>query len=113
MEGLDTATCQPLYDPTFDNVYEKTLAKTCALSGSSCHSAEGAQGGLSFESADAAYEHLTGGGDPKVKSGDAACSLLVERIESTDDATLMPPGSPLSDAERCAIEQWIQNGAKR
>lgn len=113
VEGLDTATCKPLYDPTFDNVYEKSLAKTCALSGSSCHASEGGAGGLVFDSADGAYQHLTSGKKPRVIGGDAACSPLVERIESADDATVMPPGSPLSDPERCAIEQWIQNGAKR
>ncbi|MFO0591028.1 MAG: c-type cytochrome domain-containing protein [Polyangiaceae bacterium] len=109
---LDPAACSPLYPPTFDNVYARTLAKTCALSGGSCHAAEGQAGGLSFESADAAYEHLTSGTKPRVIAGDAACSLIVERIEATDDR-VMPPGSPLSDAERCAVEQWIENGAQR
>ena len=114
VDTLDVATCNPLYSPTFDEVYERTLAKTCALSGASCHAAEGQAGGLSFESADAAYDHLTSGETPHVIAGDAACSPLVERIEATDDdARVMPPGSPLSDAERCAIEQWIENGAKR
>ena len=113
VSGLDVATCSPLYPPTFDDVYERTLAKTCALSGASCHAAEGQAGGLSFESADAAYDHLTGGEEPRVIAGDAACSPLVERIEATDEARVMPPGSPLSDAERCAVEQWIENGAKR
>lgn len=113
VEGLDTATCKPLYDPTFDNVYSHTLAKTCALSGSSCHAPEGGMGGLALDSADSAYEQLTSGKSPRVIGGDAPCSLLVERIESEDEGTQMPPGSPLSDPERCAIEQWIQNGAKR
>lgn len=111
--GLDVATCSPLYPPAFADVYDRTLAKTCALSGASCHAAEGQAGGLSFASADVAYDHLTRGETPLVIAGDAACSPLVERIEATDDARVMPPGSPLSDAERCAIEQWIEDGAKR
>lgn len=109
---LNVAACSPLYAPTFDNIYDRTLAKTCALSGGSCHAAEGQAGGLSFESIDAAYDHLTTGEPPRVIAGDAACSLFVERIEATDDR-VMPPGSPLSEAERCAVEQWIENGAQR
>jgi len=113
VDSLDTKACKPLYDPTFDNVYSHTLAKTCALSGSSCHAPEGGAGGLVFDTADAAFEALTGGKEPRAIAGDAACSPLVERIESTDEGVQMPPGSPLSDPERCAIEQWIQDGAKR
>ena len=109
---LDPSACSPLYSPTFDDVFTRTLTKTCALSGGACHAAEGDAGGLSFESADAAYEHLTGGTKPRVIAGDAACSLITVRIEAKDDR-IMPPGSPLSEAERCAIEQWIENGATR
>jgi hypothetical protein len=114
VQGLDL-TCSPLYSPTFDQVYARTLHPTCAQSGASCHSAEGKQGGLDFDDPDRAYSLLLGegGGKARVVAGDAACSLLVERIESADKKSQMPPGSPLSAAERCALEQWIENGAKR
>jgi hypothetical protein len=113
VQGLDL-TCAPLYDPTFDQVYTRTLKPTCALSGASCHASEGAMGGLVFADADSAYAALLGegGAKPRVLAGDAACSLLIERLDATS-AKVMPPGAPLADAERCAVARWIQNGAKR
>ncbi len=109
--------CAPLYSPTFDNVFSHTLSPTCASVGSSCHSASGGKGGLVFDSADHAYGQLVGVSGPtgreRVIAGDPHCSLLVEKIESTSAGVQMPPGSPLSAAEKCAIEQWIGAGAKR
>lgn len=110
-------SCTPLYAPTFDNIYENTLHKTCAQT-AVCHSREGAMGGLVYEDPDEAYRLLLGQmapkvGDAKVLPGDAACSELVERIESANVSFQMPPGKPLLAAERCAIEQWIAAGAKR
>lgn len=111
--GLDR-TCAPLYTPTFDQVYARTLKPTCALSGASCHASEGAMGGLVFADPDAAYAALLGqeGNKAHVVAGDAACSSIVERL-SAPSATVMPPGAPLADAERCAVIQWIEDGAKR
>ena len=113
VQGLEL-TCAPLYDPTFDQVYTRTLKPTCALSGASCHASEGKRGGLVFADADSAYAALLGegGAKPHVVAGDATCSLLIERLDAAD-ARVMPPGSPLADAERCAVARWIQNGAKR
>ncbi|MEP7122247.1 MAG: c-type cytochrome domain-containing protein [Byssovorax sp.] len=107
-------TCAPLYDPTFDQIYTRTLKPTCALSGASCHASEGQMGGLAFADADSAYAALLGegGAKPRVVAGDAACSLLIERLDATD-SKVMPPGAPLADAERCAVAKWIQDGAKR
>jgi hypothetical protein len=40
--------------------------------------------------------------------------LLVERIEAKDQQVRMPPGpTPLSEAARCDIVQWISEGAAR
>jgi hypothetical protein len=113
VQGLDLA-CAPLYEPTFDQIYTRTLKPTCAISGASCHASEGAMGGLVFADADGAYAELLGqnGAKKRVVAGDAACSLVMERLAATEGA-LMPPGAPLADAERCAIARWIQNGAKR
>src|SRR5512133_1559100 len=101
--ALDLA-CAPLYSPTFDQVYARTLQPTCALAGTSCHSSEGAMGGLVFADPDAAYAALLGqsGDAARVIAGDAACSVLVERLHATGEQA-MPPGSPLADAERCAV----------
>jgi hypothetical protein len=112
--GLSTA-CAPLYPPTFDQVFSRTLAPTCAQPGGVCHASTGVQGGLLFITPDDSYALLLGesGSAPRVVPGNPACSLLVERIYATDPDKLMPPKAPLSDAERCAIVQWIAGGAKR
>lgn len=102
-------TCVPAYEPTFANVFAKTLAPTCAKSGVSCH-AEGAQGGLSFLAEDEAHEALLV--RAVVPSG-VACSPLVTRLESTDGKTRMPPGRALPEGEICAVRRWIADGAKR
>ncbi len=114
VEGLDLG-CSPLYSPSFDQVYARTLQPTCAQSGASCHSAEGKQGGLDFDDPDRAYAALLGEGseEARVIAGDPACSLLVERLVSSDPKLQMPPGNPLSAAERCALVQWIEKGATR
>jgi hypothetical protein len=108
---VDTS-CDPLYEPTFENVYNNTLAVSCAVGNGTCHTSDGqaTAGGLAFTSQDAAYDALENG---RVEAGDASCSLIVERIAATDDADVMPPGSPLSEAERCSIIQWIEAGAPR
>jgi hypothetical protein len=110
-----TIDCAPLYAPTFDNVFEKTLKKSCAVGGGSCHAPAGAKGGLVFDDPDKAYDLLVngGGGEPRVLSGDPACSLLVKRLEADAPGDVMPPGGQLGASERCAIIQWIDAGAQR
>lgn len=107
--------CAPLYEPTFDNIHQRTLIPSCAVSGASCHAAEGGQGGLVFSDADSSYAALlgTGGQRPRVAPGDPGCSLIVERLWSSDPSVVMPRGAPLSEAERCVFTQWIAGGAKR
>ena len=109
------AECAPLYPPTFDQIFSRTLATTCAQPGGVCHATAGVQGGLLFISADSAYAQLLGqtDGRARVIPDNPACSLLVERIESSDPAAVMPPKAPLSEAERCSIRQWIAAGAQR
>ncbi len=113
VKNLDLS-CAPLYPPDFDHVYNNTLHPTCAQAGGSCHSADGHQKGLVFEDPDQSYALLLGTADGRVRvdPADPACSLLVERVMN-NGRFVMPPGSPLSDAERCAIVQWVANGAKR
>jgi hypothetical protein len=105
------ASCAPLYEPTFENVFDNTLKPTCGLPGRSCHATEGRKGGLFFAEADEAHELLVEGG--RVEAGNPACSLIMRRLESEDPSYQMPPGRQLSAAERCAIQQWIENGAMR
>ncbi len=103
--------CTPLYEPTFEHFFKETLTRSCAVAGGACHAAEGAQGGLSLDTPEKAYELLLGGDSPRVIPGDPACSLLVARLRDTNDSLVMPPGHPLSPEEQCAIIQWIANGA--
>ena len=104
---VDTA-CAPLYAPTFANVYTMTLQPTCGSTNSSCHSAAGLQGGMSFEDAAHAYAALRNG---RVMPGNPGCSKMIVRTSSPGTDYQMPPGDPLSAAERCALIQWVQAGA--
>ncbi len=110
-----SAQCDPLYAPEFDQIFVRTLQPKCALEGGSCHSIEGAKAGLIFEDADTTYDLLLGltDGDQRVIPFDINCSILSSRISTSRSSLLMPPGSPLSAAERCVIIQWINNGAER
>ena len=105
--AVDT-TCAPLYAPTFDNVYAMTLRNTCGSERSSCHSAAGKQGGMSFEDESHAYAALLAG---RVMPGDPGCSKMIVRTDSPGAAYQMPPGDPLGEPERCALIQWVQAGA--
>jgi hypothetical protein len=51
--------------------------------------------------------------DGRVEAGDAACSLVMQRIHSDDPSFQMPPGRRLIESERCAVQKWIENGAMR
>jgi hypothetical protein len=104
---VDTA-CPPLYSPTFDNVYAMTLRDGCGSQRSSCHSASGKQGGMSFEDEAHAYAALLAG---RVVPGDPGCSKMIVRTDSPGASYQMPPGDPLGAAERCALIQWVQAGA--
>lgn len=105
-------SCQPQYSPEYDLIFNRTLVSSCGVAGGSCHATEGAQAGLVFAEADASYDYLTGAG-ALVVPGDPACSTIVKRLEAPELARAMPPGSRLSEGERCAIEAWIRNGAER
>ncbi|MDB4956690.1 MAG: hypothetical protein JWO36_4259 [Myxococcales bacterium] len=97
--------------PTFDNVYKNTLKTGCGSDRASCHSAAGHQGGMSFETPAIAYAALTDPAHPRVMPGNPACSLMIVRTDSPGTDYQMPPGDPLSAAERCALIQWVQCGA--
>jgi len=100
--------CAPLYAPTFDHVYSTTLKNTCGSDAVSCHSERGRQGGVSFANESQAYSALLEG---QVEPGDPRCSRMVVITSSVGARYQMPPGDPLSPAERCALIQWVQIGA--
>ncbi len=100
-------TCSQLYDPTFDQVFTRTLQPTCAAGGSSCHSA--GKGGFLVDTIDATYTRISA----RLVAGKPECSEVVDRLYSTETGYAMPPGAQLSEAERCSIVKWIAAGAKR
>lgn len=110
-----TTECAPLYEPTFENVFNTTLQPRCGVAGSACHAREGAQGGLILADIDEAYDMLAGnGGHPRrVDSETLGCGELLSRLASSEPSRLMPPASPLSEAELCAITQWVAMGGNR
>jgi hypothetical protein len=112
VQGL-SLDCKPLYDPpTFDTLYQKIFAPTCASGTGTCHTSDAAKGGLVFASPDDAYRRLVGQG--RVTANDPACSLIMKRLTSTDSSYHMPPGpNSLSPGEQCAIIKWIAGGASR
>jgi hypothetical protein len=99
----------------YTTIFDKTFHPTCAAGKGTCHTADAAKGGLVFENADDAYALLLGtkDGRKRVVPGDPACSLVMERLSSSDPSFHMPPGASLLPAETCAIAQWIAQGAKR
>ncbi|MBX3162525.1 MAG: hypothetical protein KF773_41565 [Deltaproteobacteria bacterium] len=101
-------SCAELYEPTFENVYTRTLAVGCGATATACHSAAGRQGGMSFETMQTAFTSLRAG---RVVPGDAACSEVIVRTSSPGESYQMPPGSALTAPERCALIKWVQNGA--
>lgn len=104
---VDT-TCQPLYAPTFDNVYTNTLKGKCGSTDGACHSATGRAGGMSFDTEANAYMALS----TRVQAGNAACSLMIVRVTGIGQSYQMPPGDPLdNENERCSLIQWVQAGA--
>ena len=105
---VDTA-CAPGYVPTFTNVYNNTIVPSCGTQNSSCHSERGQAGGLAMHTQDVALQQLQMLG--RVKAGDASCSEMIVRIDSPGTDYQMPVGDPLSPEERCALIQWVEQGA--
>jgi hypothetical protein len=73
------------------------------------------QAGLVLLGRDEAYDHLLGETDSRARvvPGDPECSLLVQRLESTDPQFVMPVGMRLPEGQRCAVRQWVAAGAEK
>ena len=111
---VDTS-CAPLYSPTFDNVYANTLSVSCGSTNSSCHNGAGPSG-MSFATEAEAYSQLLlkSKYEPsrfRVEPGNAACSVMIVRTDSPGASYQMPIGTALMASERCALVQWVQEGA--
>lgn len=102
--------CTPQYEPTFANVYANTIEPKCAVS-SACHAGASPKGGLDLSDPDVAHAALLADGEDRVIPGEPSCSEMIMRVSTSSRQFLMPPGSPLSEAERCALAQWVLDGA--
>jgi len=74
-------------------------------------------GGLTMADSQTAYANLLSPSqrDPsraRAVAGDPACSPLIVRTSSPGADYQMPPGDALSPQERCALVQWVANGAQ-
>jgi hypothetical protein len=107
--------CTPSYGPTFDEFFSRRIEQTCGAGGVSCHGPTGNKGNLILDpdDPDAAYDALLDPDHGLVIPGDPECSLMIKRIESEDPDFVMPVRQPLMPGERCAIRQWVANGAER
>jgi hypothetical protein len=108
--------CQPAFEPTYPMIFEHLLIKTCGApsTGTSCHGPSGAMAGLVLSDLEQSYQLLLGqvGGRARVLPGNPECSLIEQRLESQNANFRMPPGSmQLPESVRCAVRQWIANGA--
>jgi hypothetical protein len=75
-----------------------------------CHGGLKQEASLRLDTA--AFVRLGGDGGAAIKPGDAAASLLMERVTSQDEDARMPQqGSPLSPQQIVILQQWINSGA--
>jgi hypothetical protein len=101
----------------FKNIQE-VFDVSCALP--TCHSALARQGGLVLSDEEISYRSLVdvpaelaeANGMLRVKSGDPANSLLIQKLRGTGPGDAMPQNlPPLGDGLIGMIERWIERGA--
>lgn len=117
MEDLDE-DCSASIPSTFDSIYSNIVQPSCGISGNmpACHSARSKQAGLDLSTPSRAYDALLGNdeGRARVKPKDPDCSTLMIRLEADDDTFRMPLNTQrLEPGLRCAVQKWIEAGAKR
>lgn len=117
LDSVAADCTNPAYEPEYDTIFRSLLRPSCG-SASQCHAgpADKAGGGLVLSKADDAYDYLIGktDGRKRVVPGKPQCSLLMQRLDSTDPDYRMPAGAmQLPDEVRCAVRKWIAKGAVR
>lgn len=104
-----TPITQPPHNPDRAPIpadFESTIAPLLARHCLECHSSGTKQGGLDLSQATAA---MAGGeSGPAIQPGDAAASLLWQRVEAGEMPEDRPP---LSQTEREQLQQWLNAGA--
>ncbi|HVK78891.1 MAG TPA: c-type cytochrome domain-containing protein [Kofleriaceae bacterium] len=103
--------CTPLYEPTWANVFDNTLAPKCGVGGSSCHGGASPWGALHLDDPTRAHADLTRAGAGIVIAGEPSCSEMIMRLNASSSKLVMPRGSRLQDSEICALERWVAAGA--
>ncbi len=106
--------CSLAYEPTFHNVWQYTLKKTCAAVG--CHSGSMPMGNMALDVEDQAYTNLMSNasdGERRVIPNDVTCGELVVRLNTKNATYSMPRGTSLPAGELCSIMQWIAMGATK
>lgn len=110
--GIETrsdAGCDLLYEATYDQIFERTLSRSCSPAEANCHGSMRAEGGLILSIRDQAYSTLL---EKYIVPGSPDCSELMMHLEARENRMIMPPGLFLFPEERCSIATWIQNGAQ-
>ncbi len=102
--------CTPQYEPTYHDVWSQTLRFDCGIGG--CHRGDQARGSLDLSNEETARDELLEPGQDRVIPGDPEHSLMIMRVFTDIEEYQMPPGSPLSDAEQCALALWVADGAE-
>ncbi|MDA1049483.1 MAG: DUF1553 domain-containing protein [Planctomycetota bacterium] len=85
--------------------FDRTIAPLLVSRCFECHSGPKPKGGLDLAHRDSALKGGESG--PALAPGDAAGSLLLERVVADE----MPPKRPLSAKEKTALREWIEAGA--
>jgi mono/diheme cytochrome c family protein len=97
------ATGTPSATPSFASDVLPIFQSKC----SACHGAFGGWDASSYKTVMESGDHA-----PVIVPGDAANSLLAQKISGTQTVgTIMPPGGKLSDTEIQIIINWINAGA--
>ena len=102
---------------SLDDLHQKVIAKRCSGQPGLCHNGQ-FEPNLSTPAMTYAYLVGRPGLEKpellRVKPGDAAHSLLVDKLRNRAVSTQMPLGAePLDEADIAALEAWIDAGALR
>ncbi len=125
LSAEETEACLKPRELSFDSIYTKVFAASCAFS--SCHSTQAHKGGLALGTRDEAYAALVGipasnatalaAGYFRVDPGKPENSFLVRKLTKPGpgEGNRMPPNSSvgLSQSAKDAIQQWILSGAPK